>query len=562
MNAKNTGRKKNASGKRKPVGKTKLKLIIVLGALVVVLIAGVLLYLGFQTPADEAAEPATNLKIASRTDVIAYFDARGVTDYLENKLNFTIEWVDYGVENVYDRLLEDIGKAPTDLPDAYLGLGLSEIDFRTIAPDVFQNLNNLQATGTTFLKQAINEDTSRLTEMQTDGQLYSFPSLYESYAEEYPQKIWINAQWMLQLGLPIPSTTEEFYNVLRLFKETDMNGNGADDEIPLGVAYSGVSHAGFGFLVNAFVTSDYDLSESQGYLNVSDGGEVYTAVTTPQFKDALKYIQRLFAEGLVDANAFTLGAETFLNGSTNSERFGVIAAQDLNAVFNNTERAAAYIPLAPLDGGNRATLVRRTSVKTGGYMVSLNTARLKEAVRLGDAMMDMEGTLTILYGAEGAGWEYADSRVAAMGGTETMWRALGAPELAMPATIPFWMSAAVVLSQEAGADENGEVSLQTAANWQGYLNYVTREVYEPVGRPVIKNVLPELTLTSSQQQELDASGNVRAQIYSYLTETCRRLVTTDADIDAEFPGFVQTLQNTGLTKLLTLLQDALERQTR
>lgn len=44
----------------------------------------------------------------------------------------------------------------------------------------------------------------------------------------------INKAWLDQLGLEVPTTTEELYELLCAFRDNDMNGNGdTTDEIPL-----------------------------------------------------------------------------------------------------------------------------------------------------------------------------------------------------------------------------------------------------------------------------------------------------------------------------------------
>ena len=55
-------------------------------------------------------------------------------------------------------------------------------------------------------------------------------------------KLWINTQWLDNLGLEMPTTTEEFYQVMKAFKEQDANGNGdLNDEIPLSTVTSGLA---------------------------------------------------------------------------------------------------------------------------------------------------------------------------------------------------------------------------------------------------------------------------------------------------------------------------------
>lgn len=46
-------------------------------------------------------------------------------------------------------------------------------------------------------------------------------------------KMFVYKPWLDTLNLPIPETTEEFYQTLLAFKNDDPNGNGQKDEIPL-----------------------------------------------------------------------------------------------------------------------------------------------------------------------------------------------------------------------------------------------------------------------------------------------------------------------------------------
>ncbi|MDR2502476.1 MAG: extracellular solute-binding protein, partial [Oscillospiraceae bacterium] len=337
------------------------------------------------------------LRVAARTDVISYLDANGITAYIENKAEIDIQWLDYGTINVAGRVAQDASAAPKELPDAYLGLGLTGEELSALNESAFLNIMNMYQTESNELKTFLAQDTSRLSEMYSGGGIYSYPTLdEESFAAQYPQKLWINAEWLNKLGLAMPATTDELYVVLKAFREGDPNGNGAADEIPLGIAYNGTGNSGFGFLINAFITTDFDMSETGNYLNVSDGGEVYCAAAEPAFERALTYIQRLFREGLVSADAFELGRETFLDGGA-TEIYGVVAAPDIYNAFNSMGRADSFEPLPPLYGENRATAPRRAPITLGGYMIAKNTQKYALAFKLGDAMLSAEGTLSLIY---------------------------------------------------------------------------------------------------------------------------------------------------------------------
>jgi putative aldouronate transport system substrate-binding protein len=534
---------------------TALKIIFI--ALAVLIIIAVMAFIFLRSGGNSGKRET--IKIAARSDVMDYFILHGMTAYLEETTNTSIEWMDYGTINLYERVAADVGKEQKDLPDAYLGLGLTKSQIAEFAPDLFMNISNIARSEAQGFSQIINDDVSRLTEMQIDGQIYSYPSFREIYASEYPQKVWINSEWLDQIGAAVPTTPEELYAVLTQFKNTDLNGNGTNDEIPLVMAMKASYDTSFGFLINAYVTSDFDLSNTSNLINVDNDGNLYSPVTQPQFAEALKFIQRLFRENLVNADAYDTDTSVFLSSGVGSELYGVIACPDPMVLFNNVERAAKYIPLPPLNAGNQAVAVKRTPIQTGGFMLAKNTEKTEAALKIGDAMLTMEGTLTLLYGPLDVAWGYADDRNASLGGTTTQWKLLEPFESELPVTIPYWMPASLATSQQAQVGEDGTANLKTTENWQGYLNQVTRELYEPVGRYNLRNFLynlPDIVLNDSQELELSQYGNVRSEVFDYVYEECRRFVTSDADIDAEFPKFIEELSTRGLDKFIELMQEA------
>ena len=70
-----------------------------------------------------------------------------------------------------------------------------------------------------------------------DGNIYSLVYFEPQPEDWYPANclgfMQINRTWLKNLGLEMPSTLDELYNVLLAFKEQDANGNGdPNDEIP------------------------------------------------------------------------------------------------------------------------------------------------------------------------------------------------------------------------------------------------------------------------------------------------------------------------------------------
>jgi len=449
-----------------------------------------------------------SVKIAARSEIIELWRGQGVDRALERVLGVRIKWVDYGTQDAYRRVLEDLDKPAGKLPDAYLGLGLES---RQIGALAAQNaLLDIAAAPehTPNLRRVMNSDTSRVPEMMIAAGLYSFPALRENLASVYPQKAWINTRWLAAAGLPMPATPEQMRAALLAFKTMDGNGNGVADEVPLGAAYAGAGHSTLGFLIAPFLTTDYDLSQGN-YLNVEDGC-VYAGVTDPKFKEALAYLRGLYADGLMDKAVFTQNAHALKEGAGGGEKYGVILTQDILALLGD-ERAADYAPVPPLaHDGRSATLVRRAQVKTGGFLIParISPARQKRALALGDAMLSPEGTRLVCF--PGAASVYST----------------------LPGEVPCW---------EIETDE------------------VTLAWYAPVGERCVGNALPPLALSPEHTAEL-AAGNAYRKVMDVLTEYTRAFVTGERGLEADWDAYLAALDAAGLRKIVSYTQMAFDQR--
>ena len=90
-----------------------------------------------------------------------------------------------------------------------------------------------------------------------DGNIYGFVTANECYhCQAYP-KLWYNTEWLEALGLEEPQTTEELKEVLLAVKNSDYNGNGKADEIPLTGSKDWDCQLEW-YLLNSFVPVDKD----------------------------------------------------------------------------------------------------------------------------------------------------------------------------------------------------------------------------------------------------------------------------------------------------------------
>lgn len=122
----------------------------------------------------------------------------------------------------------------------------------------------------------------------------------------------VRKDWLDKLGLQMPETTEDLYNVAKAFTTQDPDGNGQADTYGLVIPkWPG----GYG------TASPYDVVET--WFGAPNGwgerdGKLVPGFDTPEFLEANRYMKRVVDEGLINPDFATLDAgkwnDPFFNG--------------------------------------------------------------------------------------------------------------------------------------------------------------------------------------------------------------------------------------------------------
>ncbi len=135
-----------------------------------------------------------------------------------------------------------------------------------------------------------------------DGHIYSLPQIVYT-RQDGGMASWINTRWLENVGMDMPTTKEEFYEVLKAFKEQDANGNGdPNDEIPW-LPQAGSQIASIIGMINIFGDAGQWM---QTYWCVQDGEMVYLPTTEYFKEDWIKFLKKLYDEGLMHPDSFTI----------------------------------------------------------------------------------------------------------------------------------------------------------------------------------------------------------------------------------------------------------------
>lgn len=185
-----------------------------------------------------------------------------------------------------------------DLPDAFMGsICFSETDILTNV-GTFIALDDYIDEYMPNLKKILESDsTMKALATSADGHIYGLPAK-KPCRPTVANQMFINQTWLDNLGLDMPTTYDEFVEVLRAFKEQDANGNGdPNDEIPYGEGYAdSVMFFCLPFGVTPGGNDTYSMT-------VKNGKAVFIP-TSEEYKAGIAEMRKCYADGLIDADLF------------------------------------------------------------------------------------------------------------------------------------------------------------------------------------------------------------------------------------------------------------------
>lgn len=329
---------------------------------------------------------------------------------LEEKANVDVKWDVYASATWPDK--KNLMIAGGTLPDVFYMNTVNNDDINKYAlQGMFMDLTKLIDQYAPALKKNLEEmpQFKAICVNPDDGKIYSVGRAAEREVQYYGGLMYINNVWLKQLGMEVPKTTDEFYNVLKAFKTQDPNGNKHNDEIPFSF-HMNTNKIDEGYLYDSlFGAFGYvdALSGAQHFIK-DDKGEIVYVAKQPEYRDAISFYGKCVQEGLWDAEGFTTPDTSVLNAKGNSETpiLGSFVSYDSSFVLP-TNRYEDYVVVPPLKGPKGDQVWLRNGASNGNVngtqFVMTAEAKGKEEgiMRWLDAHFDPEISAQLFLGVEG-----------------------------------------------------------------------------------------------------------------------------------------------------------------
>ena len=484
-------------------------------------------------------------------DIVDISNGHWLIEKLEERNNVAIEWQLIPAANWIDG--RNLAIASGDLTDVIVGGGFTKSEQLLYGDEqgLFVDISKYFNDYTYYIKHFFEKRPDMLSYITTpSGNVYGLFSNACNFHVSMGHKMWINTAWLEAVGLEKPTTTEEFAEVLRAFKTKDPNGNGEADELPLVGSPTAWNARIDDFLVNAFT-----LHPVQANCLVVDDGVVNFSFLKEEYKAAMKYINGLYNEGLIDKDSFVrdgtsmsalgLAQDYDIIGAFGGGYYGV-AGYDID---HTTERSSVWEPISPLKGPDGVQVVWQDpfgALTEAQFVVTSAAENPALCVR----WIDFFYAPFADRGPEGEYWEFAkEGDMDLFFANQSYYTPLNAnfdgrnENVRVESTgFPY---AYVSFDQRAAT---------TAENANGYdaLMYNwTREYYEPYAS---QTYMPADFFVPLDV--VDDYNTMLKEIIEYNKEMATKFMTGEADIDATWDEYVGTIESLGLEVVLEQAQAA------
>lgn len=503
---------------------------------------------GYELP---IVDPGTvTLRVATRDNGYpprSFTQGLEVWTEIEKRTGVTITWEVTPSAQYNDVMNVRIGAA-SDLPDI-LALTSSVDPVGAGENNIALPLNDLIAQHAPNITAFLDEfpDIRRLI-TAPDGEIYALPSVVTDAAYADPMGILYREDWLTQLGIPEPTTLDEWYTMLQRFKTDILEARGVTNIAPM--------MGGNGNLFGTILQFGHALGlhplYSDGW-HVNDQGTVQYEWIDDRFKELIAWLNKLYAEGLLDPR---------FHQSTKEDRTQLVTTDNVGVDTDFINRAQEWdttqaksgvadahwvIAIPPVSEQYPDPYYELYGPLSGWYCITPNTSNPEVAIKWIDYIWASdEGNTLVSYGLEGT--TYTVDEASELRFTE--WVTNNPEGLDPNSALRYYGAMPYFMWIRAN---RGPLSEQA---WDiTRINPNAEANAEKVG-PYLIPAFPDILPTSDESDEV---AGILADLTTFQEEAILRLVLGQEELDAGWDNYVATMQGLGVDRLIAIKQEQYDR---
>jgi len=331
------------------------------------------------------------------------------------------------------------------------------------------------------------------------------------------------------------------------------------------VPYGGSTKAWHGSLDEYFMNSFIYHPGNKLRLILLDG-KVTPIYTQDAWKEGIKYLAGLYAEGLIDPETFTRdrdqlrqlgdgnGGKDVLLGSVSAGWWGEFTNYNPEIKDAFWEQYTSVPPLKGPEGVQYAGFNPYSAFSNATFMITDKCKDPEIAFRWADALGHIEATQRSIFGVLDRDWAWAKEGEKGIDGEQAWWRSI--TDIAnVPLQNAHWSqvgpsfrSSKTRLSQYVApeaAPRDVEVILYNQ----------TKQNYEPYKQPA-EMTLPPVYFSPDEAQTI---AELTPTIQAYVDQTFSQAVTGQLDIEQAWSDYTSTLSGMGLDNFVAMHQEVIDK---
>lgn len=319
---------------------------------------------------------------------------------IEKRYNIEFEYIPVNSSEYTNKI--GVTLASGDIPDLVLFPNLDQKYFSAVESGQFIAIENYLQDSQEFPN--FSKIPAELKKILTyNGHIYGVPRL-----RGVPlHTVVLRKDWLDKLGMQVPKTLDEYYEVLKAFKEKDPDGNGKDDTFGPAVGTSDNGVTFMNAVTSMFKGGPWNMGQ---WVENGQGGIVPTEFS-PTAKDAYAYLAKLYSEGII-ARDFSIKKDQQVEDDFLLGKAGHHAAAGYTYYsVPRFEKALAanknfkLIPIEPLVMPDGSQGYMKSAGYFGVFAISAEAAKdegkLKRILKMLDDQISEEGGIFFKYGIEG-----------------------------------------------------------------------------------------------------------------------------------------------------------------
>jgi len=401
-----------------------------------------------------------------------------------------------------------------------------------------------------------------------DGHIYAMTSYFDHAWNMTPHRMWINRTWLDNLGLDMPTTTDELKEVLIAFRDNDPNQNGEKDEIPFVGKIGGYGSHSIGVIMNAFEFWNCQM-QNNGLALSEDKTTVIAPFEREGWREGLTYMHELYEEGLYSSDSFTVD-DTQWKALLNNEDAAIVGLTVSGGISSwpdavNNVRFQDMELMEPLAGPEGVCYSPAMSPAPYPiYAITSDCENVDLAVEFGDLFYSFTYSVSARYGEEGVDWSSDPEDLEGQTGPYVEAGMCEGPAVVLINDIwtqntnhlwkiqhMYYPAERVGGTVNLNYDPNDPNNLQQVLFGEHYQLYHLDKIPD--------HLLPVLVYTD---EEMDELSDTMATVSTYVSTSMVDFITGMRDIesDSDWENYLKELEKMGLPRWLEVAQEAYDRR--